>query len=134
MLTHRQGYFFLTGPSPLSRATRPAIGLTGNMIRKSRTVARQDLYTILAEYGGGTYISQVEADAPDAAIEIWTQSEPSGKDDLPFEARQDLRKELTDGEVPIPLAGQKNVWCITGLYRNRLLLINIVLTSTRSTK
>jgi hypothetical protein len=87
------------------------------------------LYTILAEYRGGTYVSQIEAETPAAAVQRWSETKPSGRADVPPGARLEVEKHLSAGDAPIPVAGQKNVWCITGTHRNQLILINVVLTA-----
>jgi hypothetical protein len=86
------------------------------------------LYTILTEYRGGTYISQIGAETPNAAIQLWSEAKSSDKEDVPAGARVEIRKQLSAGDAPVLVSGRKNVWCISGTYRNQLILINVVLT------
>lgn len=88
------------------------------------------LYTILAEYQGGTYISQIRAETPVSAVQRWSETKPSGRADVPASARLGIGKQLSTGDAPIPVSGQKNVWCISSTHRNQLILINVVLTWT----
>ena len=86
------------------------------------------LYTILAEYRGTTHISQIEANTPKEAVQRWSETESSSKGDVPKGARLQLKKQLSDNDDPVPVSGQKNVWCISGTHRKELILINVVLT------
>ena len=86
------------------------------------------LYTIFAEFRGGTHISQVEADTPAAAVQRWSEKEFLGKEDFPAGARPEVRKQLSAGDLPVPVSGHKNVWCLSGTRRNDLILIHVVLT------
>jgi hypothetical protein len=87
------------------------------------------LYTIILEYKGGTYISQVHSESPAAAVKKWstTITEHSlaewGLD------RTDL--VLLSDDNPIPLKNCMSVWCLTGSARNHLMLLNVIATATK---
>jgi len=90
----------------------------------------EELYTILAEYRGGTYVSQVRAQTPSQALQHWSGEKPAGRGDIPSRVRLEIRKQLSGGDAPVPVSGQQNVWCASGSYRDELILINVVLTRT----
>ncbi|MBL9046872.1 MAG: hypothetical protein JNK34_06095 [Tabrizicola sp.] len=78
------------------------------------------LWTIVADYKGGTYIDQALASTIDAALR-----------DVGSRAEYDFLASLLDEslETPVKLDGMKNVWCTTLLFDDELLLINVVLTA-----
>ena len=79
------------------------------------------LWTLIAEYKGGTYIEQAVATSLDEAVQaICSVTESKFLLSLLDE------EELKD---PVKITGIENVWCITGLFENTLVLANIVLTS-----
>ncbi len=92
-------------------------------------VKAMPLYTIMAEYVGGTYLAQYRARSPRAAVAKWTQDRDSAayvvcKRRAALEA---LQKDLLapDNHL-VPLAGLQRVWCTDALVRGRLLLLHIV--------
>lgn len=84
------------------------------------------LYTIVLEYKGGTYISQIHSESPTAAVKKWSTivTERSlaewGLD------RTDL--VLLSADNPIPLENCVNIWCLSGSAKNRLMLLNVIAT------
>ena len=90
------------------------------------------LYTIVAEYKGGTYVSQVEAETPTAAVQRWSELKSQGGDDILAEARLEVKEQISAGDAPVPLSGRKNVWCISGAHRDQLILVNAVLTRAQT--
>ncbi len=90
------------------------------------------IYTVITEYRGGTYVSQVEAETPSGAVQRWSETKSAAKGDVPAAARSAVREQLCAGDAPVPVSNQENVWCISGTHRNELILINVVLTWTQS--
>ena len=80
------------------------------------------LYSVIAEYRGGTYISQLRASSPKEAVLRWTKL-PS----MPKILSAALRNIPADDLEPVPIGGCENVWCTSSSYRG-LLLLNIVKT------
>ncbi|MBO9582211.1 MAG: hypothetical protein J7498_15090 [Sphingobium sp.] len=84
-----------------------------------------NLFTIVCDYKGGTYISQVWATDHEHAIIEWStllrreQSIESVSDQI-AQAADDTR---TDN---IPITGLSGVWCWTGTVENALALVNII--------
>lgn len=92
-----------------------------------------NLYTIILDFGGGTYINQRNAASPKEATIDWAtwpdQEMVAGtKFKNPFWAREVLDDLNSDWDYLTPLTGQKNVWCISVIDGDNLGLINIVQT------
>ena len=88
------------------------------------------LYTLIIDYGGGTYVTQAVADsaslAPSKCIEYWDIVGTAG------ELSDDLKKEIIlklKDESFVPLSGMKNVWSGGILLKKGLMLMNLVETS-----
>jgi hypothetical protein len=83
------------------------------------------LFTIMCEFGGGTYLSQVHAPDEQQALIAWSEvlrrERQMGDDALLIAcaaaARQD---DLT------AIEGLSGVWCWSGMVESRLILTNIV--------
>jgi hypothetical protein len=85
-------------------------------------------YTLIMEYAGGTYVSQLHAASPKSACVKWAQGlDVSQVCGLGRRSQESLIAAMRE-EVPIPLGGLSNVWCATTLIRGKLALINIVRT------
>jgi hypothetical protein len=90
------------------------------------------LYTIIADYAGGTYTAQHRATSPRAALTKWVRDSDSAKyvHGRNQAAQEALQRDLTDPDtIPVPLTGLVRVWCASALVRGKLLLLNIVETS-----
>ena len=97
-------------------------------MRKEKWVA---LFTVIFDYKGGTYISQVTARTPEKALLRWAESIDTrpiqglgakGKRALLSALRDD---EYSDGK-PVLLSGMRNAWCVP--IPMRASLVNIVKT------
>lgn len=90
------------------------------------------LYTILVDYAGGTYISQVKAANADQALATWCDIFPK-EEGVPKEIwrlARNVRKEALEGsEVVAPLNNLVSAWCTTAIFKKKLALINIVQTA-----
>jgi predicted neuraminidase len=85
----------------------------------------KDIYTIICEYLGGTYIAQVNANSPRDAVSCWLSTRSA--EYISGEARLALNANLTD-DAPVAVDQCTNVWCFTASTRGGLILINLVLT------
>jgi hypothetical protein len=89
-------------------------------------MSHEKLYTMLLEYNGGTYVSQVPGNTVEVAIKKWAKA-VSG---------HDLKSwGLTRAEVirlshdnPLPLENCSNVWCLTNSTEKSLILLNVIAT------
>jgi hypothetical protein len=76
------------------------------------------IYTVVLDYNGRTYISQVPAESPPIALERWLAAL---KDDE-LAVSGITRKKLTrikEDENLVDLDGCVNVWCISGSGEGR---------------
>ena len=86
------------------------------------------LFTVVLEFGGGTYISQFKAASARAAavkhadhlISIKGMSTPSDRKCL---------SDLLSTEQPIAIQGIRNVWCCSATVGTKFALVNIVATA-----
>lgn len=90
------------------------------------------LFTVILDYRGGTYVSQVEASGPRAALLAWAVAlDPRDVKFLGEKRKQSLIRELEHDEYdlydPVALAGMRNAWC-TFAPLPSLALVNIVAT------
>jgi hypothetical protein len=89
---------------------------------------RTNLFTVIVEVAGGTYIGQVSAIDADQAFTRWIDSQT----DIDLAAWKVSRGELTEIACKkhcVALEGLLSVWCISASISSGLLLANIVLTS-----
>ena len=88
------------------------------------------LFTVIANYGGGTYISQVSGKSQVAALQRWSRSrnvlEIQGVGKSSQAKIVSAAHDPEDG--PVQLTGLDNIWCFTALIRDKGLLINLVQT------
>jgi len=82
-------------------------------------------YTFIAEYKGGTYISQYMAHNLTEALHLWA----IGLDKKIF-SKINIEKILSEVNnldfLPVPLEDVQNVWCGTYLSGKSFILLNIV--------
>jgi len=76
-------------------------------------------FTVILEFGGGTYIRQVKAISPKTAL----RKLAAGTDD-----KRALFFTLVD-EGPVAIQGISKCWCSSATYRGKLALANIVKTA-----
>lgn len=83
------------------------------------------LFTVLCEFDGGSYVSQVDALNERHALVAWADGlrtdRPMGGD-----ADQIANEALRDTTVPVALVGLEGVWCWTTNVAGKLVLANIV--------
>jgi len=92
------------------------------------------LYTFIAEFKGGTYMSQVVAPNPKSAVFAWAQNlEVEAIYGFGDKSKQILTREVLRDEEEgigyVPLKGLINAWCVDALVRGHLMLINFVETN-----
>ncbi len=85
-----------------------------------------DLFTLIIDFDGGTYIAQATAgsikEAPNACVENWHTHEISEQDKITI-------LELLSSEEFVPVSGVENVWCGCVQLRQSLLIMHLVLTT-----
>ncbi len=86
------------------------------------------LFTIVCEFDGGSYVSQVRGRDEQQALAAWSDlllnSRPMGED-----ADRIATKVLDNPDAPTPLAGLEGAWCWTADVDGRLVLANIILSA-----
>lgn len=90
------------------------------------------LYTMILDYKGGTYISQVRGHSPTAALEKWVDRVTDAELITWTLKRSDL-EGLCD-ENPVLLDNCISVWCVTRSTRKGLALVNIVATQDETSR
>jgi len=85
-----------------------------------------DLFTIMMEYHGGTYISQVRASDLSSVLTLWGEN-------LRDQDLKDWKLTRSDVErviarTPILLDSLESAWCATETAKRGLILVNIVKT------
>ncbi|MEO5859972.1 MAG: hypothetical protein ABIR33_13610 [Pyrinomonadaceae bacterium] len=86
------------------------------------------LYTVVLDFHGGTYISQIHASSEISALNIWKSDIRKNLLELSHEDVENLNLSLENEEV-VPLSNVVNVWCSTATVNESLALINIVKTN-----
>lgn len=82
-------------------------------------------YTFIAEYKGGTYISQHIASNLTEALPLWVMG--LEKKIFSKNTRERILSEVNETDFsPVPLKGIENAWCGTYLSGKSFLLLNIV--------
>jgi len=90
------------------------------------------LFTFFAEYKQGTYVRQVEAADYKAAPHAWAaQLDVSAIEGLNATSWQDVIASMkayqSEGEI-VELTHIHNVWCLSAIIEDSLLLVHYVLT------
>ena len=88
-----------------------------------------DLFTIICEYDGGTYIAQANASSPKDAVSTWLGTRGLAKH-IPKTVQLAIKEALNE-EPPVPVDDCKNVWCCGVTSGKGLVLINLVGTSSQ---
>ena len=86
------------------------------------------LYTILLDYAGGTYVAQTRATSEQAAVRNWL--ERLSLDLIAGAVSHEVASAFQeDQDVPVPLDGLASAWCVTASADQGLALVNIVKTA-----
>ena len=81
------------------------------------------IYTFIAEYRGGTYISQCKSDSLELAIKIWAEDKTKiFLDEIRYKKLLDTYEE----ENPVRIKDVDNVWCCAYVLNRSFLLLNII--------
>ena len=101
---------------------------------KPSRVATPSTFTLIADFAGGTYISQRRASTAERAVASWARSfDFSVIPRVPIAALPKFRAEITS-ETPVPIDGIRGVWCSSALLGRRGFLLHIVRTTTHETR
>lgn len=89
------------------------------------------LYTVILDYAGGTYISQVTAPDEVEAVRSWAKvfwEENQIPKTSRYLANTVYKEVQNDWKKPVAVNAVVAVWCFTALFRGQLVLLNIVKT------
>jgi len=87
------------------------------------------LYTLILDYQGGTYVSQMTGDSPEHAFFKWLEQLDLDMLGVKYDTHDSILKDIEYLEDrPVQLSGLRNVWCLSLLFDNILALVNIVKT------
>ncbi len=97
--------------------------------KKVEEVIDMKLFTFIADYKGGTYISQYTAKTLDEALNSWINN-------VDFFSEKQLKSfkkniKYGDKDYPTKLDNLNNVWCTSYIVLGTLLLLNIIETVKR---
>ena len=85
----------------------------------------QPLFTIVCDFDGGTYVSQVRASDEAHALMEWAAllrlEQSIGRASEPI-----ARSIASDGDRPVPLDGLSGVWCWTASVDRKLVLATVI--------
>jgi hypothetical protein len=82
------------------------------------------IFTMIAEYAGGTYISQVLARDVEQAITMWKRRTAMGR-----RFRAAFECDEGYGSRPTPVRRMKNVWYHDALHDDKVVSLNIIKTA-----
>jgi hypothetical protein len=85
------------------------------------------LFTLISDYRGGTYLSQVIAPTPAKALSAWCRR-PSPIPGIGPATRRKLAQAFND-DAPVAVDTLRAVWCLSELVRGYLMIIHIVKTA-----
>lgn len=93
---------------------------------------KMSLYTIILDYNGGTYISQIEENSPYKSLISWIKEIDLKNLNVGHVRKSSIVKKIREfEEEPLPLSGIKNVWCVTFILNKKLALVHIIKTNRR---
>jgi hypothetical protein len=91
----------------------------------------RSFFTLILDWRGGTFVSQVWAKSPHDAVLVWVERDlfrPAA--DLDRSERNQLQRDLESKDrAPTPLVDTDGVWCATASLRGDLACIHIVKTT-----
>jgi hypothetical protein len=107
------------------KTTTPAAAV----IHEARTTS---LYTIVLEFGGGTYVSQARADNQESALSSWCKTIRTdldfGPDSCPL--AEGIEEEANAARLFL-LNGLQSAWSFTTLLKDQLILGHVIKTAPR---
>ena len=87
------------------------------------------LYTIILEFGGGTYVSQTSASSKESALSSWCKTIRTDKDFGPDSCRlaEEIEHEANAARLAL-LDGLESAWSFTTVLNDRLILGHVIKT------
>jgi hypothetical protein len=89
------------------------------------------LFTVLMEFKGGTYLSQIRAPSPDAALEEWARAlDAKNIEGMTAAIKRQFVEWLPEAR-PTAVAGLKSTWCSGFVSQTSSALVHIFRTTDR---
>lgn len=89
----------------------------------------KNLYTIILDFEGGTYVGQAYADSPQNGVTNWEPTDSSSATIRYLQRIHDhLVAQIQNGDVPARVADRQNAWCMSGTIEGKLYLAHLILT------
>ncbi|SHN33152.1 hypothetical protein [Rhizobacter sp. OV335] len=87
------------------------------------------LYTIILEFGGGTYVSQTRAPSKESALSSWCKTIRIDKDFGPdsYRLAEEIEHEADAARLSL-LDGLESAWSFTTVLNDRLILGHVIKT------
>lgn len=92
-----------------------------------KVTGRQNLFTIIFDYNGNTFVEQLLCDNQESALNIWLSVFAEGVL-IGLLDMNELKNQLKEDNDLILLNGMKNIWCTSVSLNSGLGLIHIILT------
>lgn len=84
------------------------------------------LYTIVFDFRGGTYVSQVAAADPASALAAWVKATNSQHLRELSESERDILAEKLFESPLVRVDGVRNVWCQSAAVHDALALLHLI--------
>lgn len=83
-------------------------------------------FTFILQFRGGTYISQIEAPNAMMAKDQWARNlDEHSIEGMGSRIKASMIKSVAE-DVPTPIAGMNDVWCLHGIASGRSFLVHFV--------
>ena len=90
-------------------------------------MCKDTLFTIVLDYRGGTYVGQAKGTSVSSALRLWiSQIRDQELKEWKIERRELV--EIAKSHKPVLLDDRVNVWCVSGVADDDLVLINVIAT------
>jgi len=92
---------------------------------------KMPLFTVLLEFDGGTYVSQLRSASAENAVRKYAAELLENRSLCTSRLRKRLSSAIAEDE-PVALSGIRSVWCCSASIGKKLALMNIIETSDLS--
>ena len=88
-----------------------------------------NLYTLVLDFHGGTYITQFEAEAPTDAVAAWCREleEEQLLGDASFPVAEGIMIDAIENHL-VDVEGLHGAWCAAASVNGNLALLNVIIT------
>jgi hypothetical protein len=86
-----------------------------------------NLYSIILDFRGGTYVAQAIHASPEEAVAAWAAA-ISDEDALSWNLDKSELLQMVSRDNPVALRGCESVWCLSGNVGGHFALVNVIQT------